>query len=785
MFAKILLTTTLLFTLSCFTLTAQNSGDNIFDASYVHEVKFEFSESNYLQILRDNYEGVYDPLDDVPYLMAKVTIDDEVVDSIGIRFKGFTSYNPDQDKNPIKIDFNEFVPGKRFDGLRKLNLNNGTGDPAMQRDVVCYDLMRSTGVNAPRTGYARVYFNNVYWGLYQLIEQVDKEFIQNNFKNDNGNLFKNKGWSFLEYQGNSKSDYDDTFQLKTNKDEDDWSGFINFIEVLNNSSEENFPKDIQQIFDVDLFLKTLAIDVATNNWDSYLQHGRNYYIYEDTDTGIFSWIPWDYNFALGGSLGGGKSQEDCFVFASFAGWTDGTETVTFIDASFATQEASYSWDFGDGNTSTEKSPVHTYAMPGTYDVCLKVFVDEECEETRCDAIDTEYDYSDCPSLVGATFTDAVSEAFVLVNNTFPECCNIWGENCQEFYDRFSGGGFGGDFDIDQRDNSGVLIKRLLSVPEFNFKYNAYFCELLENQYTAEKYDALIERNRSLIEEAITEDPNYLFTLEDFDNDSGPDGLRKQIATRLDSLNNRLPALFDCETIYESITFQEIVINEIAASNDSTSSIFDLNNEHDDWIELYNNTDRRINLSGLFLSNDENELNKWALPIGTFINPDSYLIIWADDDEEQAELHTNFKLSKSGSKLFMSNNDGTMMDELEYGQQETNITLARIPNGTGDFINQDPTFNGNNEFLSSVAGANTFKFQVYPNPVADELNVQIQDEDVIDLSVRIISLTGRQITSSTTSRNDIKINTSSLAAGFYTLVLEDRDGHQVTSKFIKK
>jgi PKD repeat protein len=33
---------------------------------------------------------------------------------------------------------------------------------------------------------------------------------------------------------------------------------------------------------------------------------------------------------------------------------------------------SYEWDFGDGNTSTESNPTHTYAKPGTYTVSLKV-----------------------------------------------------------------------------------------------------------------------------------------------------------------------------------------------------------------------------------------------------------------------------------------------------------------------------------------------------------------------------------------------------------------------------
>ena len=45
-------------------------------------------------------------------------------------------------------------------------------------------------------------------------------------------------------------------------------------------------------------------------------------------------------------------------------------TMTFTDAS--TGATSWYWDFGDGNTSTEQNPTHTYAEPGTYTVTLLI-----------------------------------------------------------------------------------------------------------------------------------------------------------------------------------------------------------------------------------------------------------------------------------------------------------------------------------------------------------------------------------------------------------------------------
>lgn len=57
------------------------------------------------------------------------------------------------------------------------------------------------------------------------------------------------------------------------------------------------------------------------------------------------------------------------ISADFSFATSGLE-VTFTNNSL--NATTYSWDFGDGATSTEMNPVHTYAAAGTYDVVLEV-----------------------------------------------------------------------------------------------------------------------------------------------------------------------------------------------------------------------------------------------------------------------------------------------------------------------------------------------------------------------------------------------------------------------------
>ena len=84
-------------------------------------------------------------------------------------------------------------------------------------------------------------------------------------------------------------------------------------------------------------------------------------------------------------------------------------------------------------------------------------------------------------------------------------------------------------------------------------------------------------------------------------------------------------------------------------------------------------------------------------------PGEYLIVWADDDEEdQGEMHATFKLSASGEQLYLSDMDLNILDEVVFGQQDTDMGYARVPNGVGDFVIQLPTFASNNEQSFSVS-----------------------------------------------------------------------------------
>ena len=161
----------------CFILNsrAQNAGDSLFSPNHVYEINLNFSQPSYWDSLVNNYT-----LDQ--YMAATFTIDGISLSSVGVKFKGNSSYNNQSVKKSFKIDFNQYVTGQDLDGLKKINLNNVFKDPSFLRERLVSDFYQEHGLFAPRCVFAKVFLNGTYWGLYNLVEEVDtKQFLNAHF----------------------------------------------------------------------------------------------------------------------------------------------------------------------------------------------------------------------------------------------------------------------------------------------------------------------------------------------------------------------------------------------------------------------------------------------------------------------------------------------------------------------------------------------------------------------------------------------------------------------------
>jgi len=133
-------------------------------------------------------------------------------------------------------------------------------------------------------------------------------------------------------------------------------------------------------------------------------------------------------------------------------------------------------------------------------------------------------------------------------------------------------------------------------------------------------------------------------------------------------------LFSCSSLFAQTP--DLVINEFMASNQTGLQDPDFG-EHSDWLELYNSSEADIDISGYFLTDNLDDRGKWQFPDPTVIPAQSYLLVWTDS--EDTELHTNFKISRSGEELGLSDLDTVTIDSIRFGSQVEDVSFGRTPN----------------------------------------------------------------------------------------------------------
>lgn len=216
----------------------------------------------------------------------------------------------------------------------------------------------------------------------------------------------------------------------------------------------------------------------------------------------------------------------------------------------------------------------------------------------------------------------------------------------------------------------------------------------------------------------------------------------------------------------------VVINELVASNDSVGGYAEPDGGYGDWVELYNAGANAVDLSGANLSDDYATLDKWAFPAGTTVDAGAYLIVWADNDEGQTGIHTSYSLKKDGEELVLSRG-GVVADSVRYFAQQTNVALARRPNGTGPFVLQAPTPAASNGGpVGTREAAPTLKLVAAPTVSSGAVTVQLP-ADLAARTYTVVDAAGRRVLAGPVAPGAaaLALDAAPLAAGTYTVVLD--------------
>lgn len=173
------------------------------------------------------------------------------------------------------------------------------------RQKLAYLLMEKAGVKVVSTEHVMLYVNNQKHGLYLQYEDPDnKKWLKDAFGSSKGDLYKaaydmpnqTKYFGDLTVLGSADADYFLHYRKQTNDEGEmalDYTTLINFIKIINNTSDLLFEETISRYFDVDEFLNYLVVSNFISNWDGYPQRPKNYWLYLNPEDGKWHYIPWD------------------------------------------------------------------------------------------------------------------------------------------------------------------------------------------------------------------------------------------------------------------------------------------------------------------------------------------------------------------------------------------------------------------------------------------------------------------------------------------------------------
>ncbi|MBK9636880.1 MAG: CotH kinase family protein [Bacteroidetes bacterium] len=662
----------------------KSSAQNFYALDTIQQIEIFFAQSNWDYLLDTSKQG------SDGYTMAQwVKINGVQFDSVGVKYKGNSSYNAANMKNPLHIELDHFK-NQDYLGYKDIKLSNGFNDPSCIREVLLYSILQQyTKISS--ANYAQVYINGQLMGHYTNTESVTNHFLEDRFySKDNTFVFADNGGCDLRFKGSDSTLYSFPYTLKSDYGLAD---LMRFCDTLNNNIV-----GIENNLDVDRTLWMFALTNVFVILDSYLGNSKhNYYIYKD-DHGRFNPIIWDLNGGLG-------------VFAK------AHNNVSLTTAQM--QNMSSLLHQNDSLWPLVNKLLTQPTFKRMYIAHMKTIVQENLDNSSYLAkaqhlqniIDTIvqsdsnlfFNYSQFQSNLYSTvvtsqkiipgITELMNVRMNYLNST-PEFMQVAPTLSNIIVS-----------DTFPNVNTTVLIK--IEAINANTVYLGVRNTDLDRFYRLPMFDDGLHGDSAAADGIYgiyipinNSSLQYYFYAEN--NNAG-----------IFSPARAEHEFYTLHANYASLFPSQVVINEMMALN--ISSVQNANGGYSDWLELYNTSSSVVSLDYLFLSDNFSNPNKWQFPFGKTIPPFGYFIVWADNDTSSNETHCSFGFSGNGEDIILSYSNGTVIDSTVYPIQTNDITWGRYPNGNGPFVYLSPTFNAVNLISTIQEHSSTQNFNLYPNP----------------------------------------------------------------------
>lgn len=615
---------------------------------------------------------------------------------VAIRFRGDTIRN--KLKKSFRISFNSYDSNDNYYGIEKMDLNAEVNDPSLMRSKLGWELYRYLGVPGSRSNHVLLYINNEFYGVYLNTEHIDERYMKTRFDNNDGNLYRNLWPADLSYLGPSQDDYKfeyngrRVYALRTNEDWDDYADLSGLINSLDQFSGNELKAELESLFNVQQYLKALAVDVISGNWDGYAGDKNNYFLYRDQVSGRFEYIPYNLENSFG---------------IDFRG----------IDWSL---RSIYDWNL-------DRRPL--------YEKILDV---EEYRDQYTMYIKQLLAYTASPELGTelARWSSQIRDAVAM--DTY--YTKDWGYSLSDFDASMSSGwGEHVDYGVQEfmtaRGTSALAqIIDADALPLFSHVRALARPGRIELEWTAEDDDPGLSTtlhfridegswNQGLKTTPTEIDPvSGVWSFRDTIWDPG-DTARVELYFTVSDQGGQVNRFPDSTlTFTYPLVSGPLYINEFSASNSSIKS--DEFGEYDDWAEIYNASEEEVWLADYYLTDNTGRPGKYRFP-ELYLQPDGFYLVWLDDQEEQGVNHATFKISKEGEMLRLSEGPSTgyaLVDSISFGPQERDISYGRLIDGGPEWIlfpSPTPRYSNLSTPVQDLE-IPTEPLAIYPNPVAEGL-----------------------------------------------------------------
>ena len=264
--------------------------DDLFDQGTVNDLLLDMNKRDWAELKERFRENVY--------YQADLRWRGEVVRNVGIRSRGRGSRS--ETKPGLRVDFNRYVTGQQFLGLKSVVLDNLTQDPAMLKERVVMRFFAEMGLPAPRVAHVRLFVNGEFAGLYTIVESIDKDFLKRTLNENDGYLYEfthTDPYGF-EYLGSALEKYAEFFEPKTHEHDSMFSLYYPIKELawsVSESPDSMFVSSVNQYLDLRTLFTYAAVENFVADRDGLFGDWgmNNFYLYRFEGKNVSQLLPWD------------------------------------------------------------------------------------------------------------------------------------------------------------------------------------------------------------------------------------------------------------------------------------------------------------------------------------------------------------------------------------------------------------------------------------------------------------------------------------------------------------